>query len=145
MLSKNLISARYNETERTRELLRNPERFEGYITVLGSEGLNSGTHSWDVEGINNADWTVGVVAESVPKKGEILDGYWGIQLFNGEHRAYSPSNTDEVLCVKKSLHRIRVHLDWDRGKLSFYDPDSKTNIYTFRHTFTERLFPFHTQ
>lgn len=140
-LSKNLTSARYSETERERELPRNPERCEGFLTVLGSEGFNSGTYGWEIEGINNADWTVGVIAESAPKKGELLEGHWGIQFFNGEHRAYSPSNADEVLCVKKSLHRVRVHLDLDEGKLSFHDPDSNTNIHTFRHTFTERLFP----
>ncbi|KAI3371959.1 hypothetical protein L3Q82_006830 [Scortum barcoo] len=44
--------------------------------------------------------------------------------------------------VKKSLQRIRVQLDYDRGDVSFYDPEDMTHIYTYRDTFTEKLFPY---
>ncbi|KAM9335626.1 nuclear factor 7, ovary-like [Symphorus nematophorus] len=128
--------------ERVTQLPKNPERFEGYVTVLGSEGFNSGTHSWDVEVQNDANWAVGVIGESVPREGEILTGYWEIWFTEQKYKAYSPSHTDKVLSMKKPPKRIRVHLDWNRGKLSFSDLDTNTNIYTFSHTFTERLFPF---
>ncbi|KAJ4920034.1 hypothetical protein JOQ06_024555 [Pogonophryne albipinna] len=83
----------------------NPERFDNHLRVLGSEGFNSGTHSWDVQ--------------------------------HGHHPApYTP------LSLQKELQRVRVNLDWNRGKLSFSDPDTNTHIHTFTHTFTERLFPY---
>uniref|UniRef100_A0A3Q1EST9 Uncharacterized protein n=1 Tax=Acanthochromis polyacanthus TaxID=80966 RepID=A0A3Q1EST9_9TELE len=58
---------------------KNPERFEDYFTVLGSEGFDSGTHSWIVDVGNNADWAVGVIGESVQRMAEIQTGYWRVQ------------------------------------------------------------------
>lgn len=46
--------------------------------------------------------------------------------------------------MKKSPQRIEVQLDYDRGKLSFYDSEDTTHIYTYEDTFTEKLFPYFT-
>ncbi|XP_073331537.1 E3 ubiquitin-protein ligase TRIM39-like [Pagrus major] len=140
VVSDDLKSMACRQSER--ELPQNPERFKYYPTVLGSEGFNSGTHSWDVEVTTDANWAVGVAAESIERKGELLTGYWEIWFDNGKYRAYSPPHTYQVLSVKNPIRRIRVHLDWNRGKLSFSDLDTNTHIHTFSQTFSERLFPY---
>ncbi|XP_037632637.1 nuclear factor 7, brain-like isoform X1 [Sebastes umbrosus] len=139
-LSDDLTSVRCGDTNQ--QLPDNPERFTNYANVLGSEGFSSGKHSWEVEVGDHPNWLVGLAKESAERKGEIYAtpkyGIWCLFHHCGKY-------TDVVgktVGVKKSLQRIRVQLDYDRGEVSFYDPEDMTNISTHRDTFTEKLFPW---
>ena len=140
ILSEDLTSVRRGDEQ---QLPDNPERFDKYRSVLGSEGFNSGTHCWDVEVGDSDRWALGVKTESGQRKGvSSLSGVWCVWHNNGAYKARSPSHPHTPLTVEQKPQRIRVQLDWDRGKLSFYDPDNNTNLHTLTHTFTERVFPF---
>ncbi|XP_040889395.1 nuclear factor 7, ovary-like [Toxotes jaculatrix] len=138
ILSEDLTSVRHGERQKLPE---NPERIDYHRSIWGWESLYSGIHSWDVEVRDNTAWFVGVAAESVQKKGRIKSGFWQIEFYNGKYSARMLGDPPAVLRVRKKLQRIRVHLDCDRGKLSFFDPDTITHIHTFTHTFSEKVFP----
>ncbi|XP_040051123.2 zinc-binding protein A33 [Gasterosteus aculeatus] len=139
-LSDDLTSVRRGDTKQ--QLPDNPERFTEFVNVLGSEGFSSGKHSWEVEVGDLPHWFVGLVKESVNRKGEIFispdDGVWCLVHRSGKYT----DGVGQTVRVKKSLQRIKVQLDYDRGEVSFYDPEDTTHIYTYRDTFTEKLFPW---
>ncbi|XP_040888976.1 E3 ubiquitin-protein ligase TRIM39-like [Toxotes jaculatrix] len=139
ILSEDLTSVGCGERQKLPE---NPERFNYYPIVLGSEAFNSGTHSWDVEVGDSRDWKVGVLAESVQRKGEPQCGLWRIGFYKGEYSVRFLSDSSTTVFLEKKLKTIRVQLDFDGGKVSFSDPETNTHIHTFTHTFTERLFPY---
>ncbi|KAJ8252719.1 hypothetical protein COCON_G00220310 [Conger conger] len=141
-LSEDLTSVRRSDEKQ--QVPDNPERFDRWGCVLGSEGFSSGRHSWDVE-VGAEDWWVGVVKESFSRKGDMnmnsTGGVWSIFKYeSGKYYALTSPST--ALTVQRDLQRVKVQLDWDRGEVSFSDPSDNTPLYTFKHSFTERLFPF---
>ncbi|XP_062389494.1 nuclear factor 7, brain-like [Sardina pilchardus] len=126
------------------QLPDNPERFDRFQFVLGSEGFDSGAHCWDVEVGGSASWFLGVMTESHQRKGEfsLCSGVWFVYHHRGQYKSKSPCQPLSLLTVSQKPQRIRVQLDWDEGELSFSDPDRNTHIHTFTDIFLERVFPF---
>lgn len=126
------------------QLPDNPERFGHFVFVLGSEGFASGRHAWEVEVGDKADWMLGVVRESIDRKGRISGcpegGFWMISHCEGEYSAMTRPST--ALRLQGALSRVRVQLDYDGGEVIFSDPVGMAHIYTFRDFFTQRMFPF---
>ncbi|XP_035276451.1 tripartite motif-containing protein 35-like [Anguilla anguilla] len=140
-LSEDLTSVRLSGE--SQQVPDNPERFDGGRCVLGSEGFSSGRHCWDVE-VGGEAWAVGVAKESFSRNGAVrlspAAGVWSILRHSRRYEALTSPPT--VLTVQREPQRVRVQLDWDRGEVSFSDPSTNTPLYTFKHSFTERVFPF---
>ncbi len=140
VLSDDLTSVRNN---RINQLVPdNPERFDRYECVLGSEGFNSGTHCWDVEVKESQHWSLGVTTASNQRKewGFFNTDVWSVE-YEDEMLLYGGSSCFGFR-VKQDLDRVRVNLDYDRGTVSFSDPATNTHLHTFTTSFTHTLFPF---
>ncbi|XP_028842204.1 zinc-binding protein A33-like [Denticeps clupeoides] len=140
-LSSDLTSLVLSETQ---PLPDNPERFDTYLQVLGSEGFDSGKHFWEVEVAGSRSWLLGVVKESAKRKGVLsplspANGLWCIWFREGSYIAVTFPETQ--LLVRKKLKRVRVVLEWNRGEVSFTDPSDESLIYKFRHKLSEKVFP----
>ncbi|XP_046889012.1 E3 ubiquitin-protein ligase TRIM39 [Hypomesus transpacificus] len=144
-VSDNLISVRYSEEEEEgRHLPDNRERFRYHECVLGSEAYSSGSHKWEVEVGENSCWALGVAQDNFPRKEwfppDPEKGLWVVCFTGGQYRACSPTGTP--LTLKKKTQRVRVHLDWERARLTFSDASDNSIIYSFKHRFTRRVFPY---
>ncbi|XP_048066954.1 nuclear factor 7, ovary-like [Megalobrama amblycephala] len=137
LLSDDLTSVRRRRNEQLPP--DNPERFDCYDCVLGSEGFNSGTHCWDVEVKESLVWSLGVTTASNQRKGNIFfnTDVWCVW--------YDQFKSQFGWCgflVKQRLKSVRVYLDYDGGTVSFSDPVTNTHLHTFTTTFSHTLFPF---
>ncbi|XP_073702183.1 nuclear factor 7, brain-like [Garra rufa] len=133
VLSDDLTSVRCSKSKQP--LPDNPERFDFCRCVLGSEGFNSGTHCWDVEVKESRWWSLGVTTASNQRKGRVFfnTDVWSVQYGCSERLGFP---------VEQKLERVRVDLDYDRGRVSFSDPVTNTHLHTFTTTFTHTVFPF---
>ena len=127
-----------------KKLPDNNERFSHFVFVLGSKGFTSGRHAWEVEVGDKMDWVLGVVQESVDRKGRISGcpegGFWMISHYETEYAAMT--NPSTPLLLQGELTRVRVQLDYDSGEVTFSNPLSMMPIFTFTGCFTEKMFPF---
>lgn len=120
------------------------KRFTGSPSVLGSQGFTSGRHYWELEVGKGNSWAAGVALESVQRKESLslaMGKIWALRLdWDNQYRALRMPPI--LLEVREELHRIRVHLDYEAGRVTFYNAESMTQILQFEATFTEKVFPY---
>ncbi|XP_030055820.1 E3 ubiquitin-protein ligase TRIM39-like [Microcaecilia unicolor] len=143
VLSEDGKSVRWGNTRQN--VSDTPQRFVPYPCVLGSESFTSGRHYWEV-GVELGDFCLlGVCKDSVRRKGLITlspgVGAWTVELWN-EQRCWALTDPLTELPLSEFPRAVGILLDYEAGKVSFYDADNKSHLFTFTDTFTEKLRPF---
>ncbi|XP_065714160.1 butyrophilin subfamily 1 member A1-like [Patagioenas fasciata] len=123
--------------EKPQDVPDNPKRFQPWRCVLGREGFTSGRCYWEVEVEDAGGWAVGVCREDVKRKDELVinpeEGFWAVAKWEGRFQALtSPGRT--FLSEIQSPKRIRVFLDYEEGRVSFFSVDENIPIFTFQET-----------
>ncbi|OCT69625.1 E3 ubiquitin-protein ligase TRIM39 [Xenopus laevis] len=122
---------------------QSPERFQVPQT-LSSRSFPSGRHYWDMEGSESGGWGIGVAYPSIERNG----GHSWIGDNNKSWclcrwiNAYSVTYNREWTHLPHvpSCSRIRISLDYEAGRLSFYElSEPIRHLHTFTATFTEPL------
>uniref|UniRef100_A0A8C5WBT7 B30.2/SPRY domain-containing protein n=1 Tax=Leptobrachium leishanense TaxID=445787 RepID=A0A8C5WBT7_9ANUR len=126
---------------------KTPERFH-YNQVLSSRSFSLGRHYWEVEVSELGGWMVGMAYPSIKRRGwQSGIGYnnksWGLErkrkCFTSGYSVIHDSKSD-TLSLQPSCHRLAIILDYEAGRLSFYELcDPIRHLHTFNAVFTEPL------
>ncbi|XP_042368396.1 E3 ubiquitin-protein ligase TRIM21-like [Plectropomus leopardus] len=123
-----------------------PRRFDACVSVLGKQSFTSGRHYWVVQVGDKTDWDLGVAKESINRKGAITvcpdSGYWAICRRKGGSLS-ACAGPSVTLQLYETPQKVGIFLDCEEGKVSFYDAEAKTHIYTYSEClFNEPLYPY---
>lgn len=121
------------------------KRFLQCVNILAAQGFQSGRHYWEVEVGTSPKWDLGVALENVNRHARIKlspeSGYWTLRLRNGNE--YSVGTQPwERLRVRSSPQRLGVFLDCDERRVSFYNADDMSLLYSFANGPRGKAFPF---
>uniref|UniRef100_A0A1B8Y2J0 Uncharacterized protein n=1 Tax=Xenopus tropicalis TaxID=8364 RepID=A0A1B8Y2J0_XENTR len=134
-------SASYSHTDQRRP--QTPERFQ-VSQALSTRSFPSGRHYWEVEVSESGSWGVGVAYPSIERGGDqslIGNNNKSWCLYRGNNNyTVRHDRKDTQLPHAPSCRRIRISLDYEAGRLSFYElSEPIRHLHTFTASFTEPL------
>ncbi|XP_068091094.1 E3 ubiquitin/ISG15 ligase TRIM25-like [Hyperolius riggenbachi] len=118
-----------------------PERFQGYGQVISRQSFSSGRHYWEVDVSKSEWWRVGMCYPSIDRRGwqsVIGDNNksWCLCRYNNQYYVHHDSKVIR-LPDNVSSNRVGMYLDYEAGRLSFYDLCVPIrHLHTFTATFT---------
>ncbi|XP_077327838.1 uncharacterized protein LOC143962438 [Lithobates pipiens] len=131
-------------SDRNQNRPETPERFQYWSQVLSSRSFSSGRHYWEVDVGGSDWWIVGMCYPSIDRRGG-QSGIgknkksWGLYR-DGDQNLVIHDRKWILLCPNISSNRVRIYLDYEVGRISFYDLCVPIrHLHTYTTTFTEPL------
>ncbi|XP_040190701.1 E3 ubiquitin/ISG15 ligase TRIM25-like [Rana temporaria] len=124
-------------------LLETPERFQ-CPQVMSSQSFSSGRHCWEVDVGGSEYWIVGMCYPSIGRRGDQSWLGWNMKswgLVRGNNKYLVIHDRKKITLPSiVSSNRVGIDLDYEVGRISFYDLcDPIRHLHTFTTTFTEPL------
>nr|XP_032834616.1 uncharacterized protein LOC116956872 isoform X1 [Petromyzon marinus] len=123
------------------------ERFEQWEIVLCFETFTSGDHYWEVDVRASENCCIGVARGSIPrncqeKSGRLgwNDSSWAFVQWDFNFKAAHDKQRKTITDVQL-LERVGVRLDFNAGKLSFYNANTMELLHSFDDIPSEPLCP----
>ncbi|KAE8281189.1 Zinc-binding protein A33 [Larimichthys crocea] len=128
-----------------KNLRNNRKRFDRCVNVLGKQSFPSGRFYYEVQVKGKTEWDLGVVKESIDRKGKIRlapeEGFWAILLRKG-YKYKAKDDLSVHLSLKSHPEKVGVFVDYDEGLVRFYDVITADRLYSFTGcSFTGKLLP----
>ncbi|XP_078135125.1 E3 ubiquitin-protein ligase TRIM21-like [Sander vitreus] len=122
----------------------NPNRFTEHLAVLGQRGFSSRRFYFEVFVGGKTEWCLGVAMATVQRRGALVRsphcGLWAIWFLKDKFETFRSPNVPVHMGI---VERVGVFVDYDGGKISFYDVQTETLIYSYTEcVFTEELHPY---
>uniref|UniRef100_A0A671G507 Butyrophilin like 9 n=1 Tax=Rhinolophus ferrumequinum TaxID=59479 RepID=A0A671G507_RHIFE len=119
-----------------------PQRFTEQTCVLSHEHFQAGRHYWEVDVGRRSRWFLGACLAAVARAGPVrlspAAGYWVMGLWNGcEYFVLQPERV--ALTLRVPPRRVGVFLDYEAGKLAFFNVSDGSHIFSFTDTFSGPL------
>lgn len=132
--------------DRKRNVPDRPERFDHVLNVLAKESFSCGKFYFEVQVQGKTQWDLGVANESINRKGDIRlspkTGYWTLWLRKGKEFTANAGPAIN-LHVREEPEKVGVFVDYEEGRVSFYDVHARAHIFSFTGcSFTEKLYPY---
>ncbi|XP_061433936.1 uncharacterized protein LOC133359527 [Lethenteron reissneri] len=144
-MSADLSTATWNQADQPYS--DHAERFESWPIVLCFETFSSGDHYWEVDVRASENCSIGVARGSIPRKCQEKSGRLG---WNESSWAFikwdsNYSARHDGRCIPfpeiQHLQRVGVRLDFNAGKLSFYNASTTELLHSFDDIPSEPLCP----
>ncbi|GCC29430.1 hypothetical protein chiPu_0007872 [Chiloscyllium punctatum] len=113
-------------------------------SVWGKEGYTSGRKYWLVSVSPNTVWSVGLARQHVSlgqwKRPSPQEGYWTVMLWNFKPGGQQVRTLGNLIVVVQ-LSKVGIYLNYEEGRVSFYNPEDSSHLYTYKTILTGRIFP----
>ncbi|KAM3910659.1 butyrophilin subfamily 1 member A1-like [Leptodactylus fuscus] len=156
-----------SSSETAQDVSENDKRFDTEPCVLGQTSFHKGTHYWETEIHEQSGkfWSLGVALETVRRTGGqrespeagiwairgTVDGYFGLSappepiiLRSDTPKPHGPALLNgQGLSGPRRIQKVGTFLDYDNGKVSFYDVETYEPLFTLQETFSQPVYPFY--
>ncbi|XP_078599323.1 SPRY domain-containing protein 4-like [Branchiostoma floridae x Branchiostoma japonicum] len=146
--NKSTVVSRDVEGAKHRHVPKRPERFvdgpyrAGNPLVLGDVAITSGKHYWEISVNESTIYIIGIAYRST-RRDERLGDNATSWILDRTGNDYETRHAGKPHKLKLDPHPVRIGilLDYEAGRVSFFDAETRRKLYTFKDHFANPVCP----